>query len=923
MLVPVLVLLALCSTTLVFVKAVSGAPDVAGLDRALHPNGGGASLTPGAASTPPAARLQVNPASVSLVTAPGVSPSAQTVTLTNTGTATLNWTTGTLPFWVSVNPSSGMLIPGSSQTLALRFALMDTTPRTYTTRLSFQDSDTEKPLLALPITVAAATGSKTWYFADGSTGPGFTEFLALANPGTQTAKAQVIYLLTGAPAATRSYVVPPYSRFTVRVNEEVGNDKNVSLVVKADQPIVAERTMYFTSTGLPGSRIPSGSNMLGATSLSQNFAFSYLDTRPGYATFLTLLNSDPKVAMQATIQYFPQSGGSSKSVTHRIPPNSRGAVVVSQDVPPGIYGALVSLSVPGLVERSLYVMERAAQTTGAASMVGVAQPQRDWYFAEGYTSPTFHERYILFNPSTSVAATASVVFFLRDGPQPPIRVTLQPGQQQVVDANAQLGNANVENGAQISANVPILAERFMGFTYTGPVGGSKLSSIPGISDALGASSPGFLFLFAEGDSGPQFAEYLAIANPNPVRWAAVTVTCLPVSGARPVVRRYTVAPGSRFTLFVNAMLSSQSFSLVVESNVPVVAERPMYFNFSGGLTGGSAVVGYQPPGTSLPALPLSVYSGSLDGNLYALRASNGMPRWSFPTGGGVSAQAAFTNGVVYAGSFDGFVYALRASDGAALWKFQTRGAVASAPVVANGRVYVGSLDHAVYAVAASTGSQIWRFRTGGAVDAPPAVWEGVVYIGSEDSNVYALDANTGELLWRFQAGAGVQAAPVIANGILYIGSEDGSEYALDASTGELLWKFQAGGQIFWAASVSAGAVYVGALDGAVYALDASTGELLWKFQTGAGILATPAVANDLVYIGSTDTFLYALNANTGAVRWSFQTGAAIESSPAVADGIVVVGSNNGALYALDANTGSMYWSFLTGGGVDADPTIAP
>jgi len=43
--------------------------------------------------------------------------------------------------------------------------------------------------------------------------------------------------------------IGPTTRATVKVNEIVGADKNVSIKVVADAPIVAERPMYFNYQG--------------------------------------------------------------------------------------------------------------------------------------------------------------------------------------------------------------------------------------------------------------------------------------------------------------------------------------------------------------------------------------------------------------------------------------------------------------------------------------------------------------------------------------------------------------------------------------------------------------------------------------------------------------------------------------------------
>jgi hypothetical protein len=381
------------------------------------------------------------------------------------------------------------------------------------------------------------------------------------------------------------------ARSTVNVNSAIGSNQNVSMVVTGSQPIIAERPMYFTYTGLPGFTIPGGSDVLGATSLSQQFDFGYLDTTSGHDTYLTILNQNNS-AMNVTISYFPQGGGSPLMRTHQIPANSRGTVHVNAEgLPAGSYSALVSLDQPGLVERPLYLKDKSTGFTGSADVVGVAQPQQNWYFAEGFVSSTFQERYIVSNPSTTATATVTFTFFQGGGTPKTTQLTLLPGQQQTLNVGALLqGN----NSAQVSATSPILAERFISFKYTGAVGGSNSSSIPGASDVLGATTPSNLFYFAEGYTGSGFGEYLTIENPDPTNTATVIVTFLPSNGGPAIVQVYTIAPSSRFTLFTNSVLPNQSISLAVESNIAIVAERPMYFVFNGSQTGGSDVVGYQP-----------------------------------------------------------------------------------------------------------------------------------------------------------------------------------------------------------------------------------------------------------------------------------------------------------------------------------------
>jgi hypothetical protein len=532
--------------------------------------------------------VQLSQAAVSVVTTPGTSPTAQVLTLSNNNpNAVLNWSAAALPSWVSVNPTSGTLAAGGSQQLTLTFTPTSNTPQTSTTTLSLTTASGAVSPLLVPITVVSANASKTWYFAEGFTGGSFVEFLTLANPNAVQANVQVQYYLGTGQVVPQSVVVPANARGTIRVNDIVPN-QNVSIVVTADQPIVAERPIYFTYTSISGHPIPGGSDVLGSTQLGTSFDFGYLDTTSLHDTFLTILNQNP-VAMNVTITYLAASTGIPTIIKHTVLANTRGTVKVNaeQGLPAGVYSALVTLDQPGLVERPMYLVDSVTYFTGSADIVGVATPLDSWDFAEGFTfsgAGAFSERYLLSNPTSSVAKV-SVFFFLSGGGTQTTNLTIQPGAQAVVDANAVLGN-EVNNSASVGASQPILAERFMSFDFRG--------SIPGATDVLGAAQPSNLFLFSEGFTGQGFSEFLTIENPDQLSTATVQVTFLPAGGGNPVVQVYRVAPLSRFTLDTSTVMPGQSFSMIVESNIQIVAERPMCFTFSGGKTGGSDVIGYQP-----------------------------------------------------------------------------------------------------------------------------------------------------------------------------------------------------------------------------------------------------------------------------------------------------------------------------------------
>ncbi|MBV8345360.1 MAG: PQQ-binding-like beta-propeller repeat protein [Candidatus Eremiobacteraeota bacterium] len=322
-------------------------------------------------------------------------------------------------------------------------------------------------------------------------------------------------------------------------------------------------------------------------------------------------------------------------------------------------------------------------------------------------------------------------------------------------------------------------------------------------------------------------------------------------------------------------------------------------------------------------------------------------RWRFHTGGSIISSPAVSGGIVYVGSNDGNLYAVRQSDGTRVWQYPTGGEVTSSPAVAGKSVYFASTDGYVYAVAARTGTLRWRFKTAGerrftapgihGIKPPnqmmadpfdmfissPAVDAQTVYIGSGDRNVYALDARTGRERWRFATGDVVHATPAVAGGRVYVGSWDRYFYALDAATGAVRWKFQTGDDqkihnqigIQGSASVADGIVYFGCRDSHLYALDARDGALRWKHDDfGSWVIATPAIYSGIVYFTTSDEHkFFALDAANGRSIFTDTYGTFAYSSPSMAAGVAYFGTFDGSLYAVDARNGKVLAVFQTDG----------
>ncbi len=93
--------------------------------------------------------------------------------------------------------------------------------------------------------IGATSTSADWNFAEGYTGTGFHEWLTLQNPGDSTAHVTITYMPQGAAAFNQPHEVAAGSRYTVFVNNNAGADLQISCLVHSDQPLVAERPIYF------------------------------------------------------------------------------------------------------------------------------------------------------------------------------------------------------------------------------------------------------------------------------------------------------------------------------------------------------------------------------------------------------------------------------------------------------------------------------------------------------------------------------------------------------------------------------------------------------------------------------------------------------------------------------------------------------
>ncbi len=197
--------------------------------------------------------------------------------------------------------------------------------------------------------------------------------------------------------------------------------------------------------------------------------------------------------------------------------------------------------------------------------------QQTWYFAEGCTKPGFQEYLSLGNPETTTAH-AQITYMFGDGTSTLQDVEIAAHSRATVDVNAAVG-AGRDVSAKVVSGESIVVERPMYFNYA--------ASWTGGSDTLGANSPSPTWYFAEGYTGAGFDEWICVLNPGDVA-ASLTFHFQTQEAGEKVLPGGSVAPHSRASYKVNDLLGgSYQNSLKLEAGQPVVAERSMYFDYTG------------------------------------------------------------------------------------------------------------------------------------------------------------------------------------------------------------------------------------------------------------------------------------------------------------------------------------------------------
>lgn len=289
------------------------------------------------------------------------------------------------------------------------------------------------------------------------------------------------------------------------------------------------------------------------TPIPKSWYFAEGSTNKPFDTWLLLQNPDP-VPANAKVTYMLPNGGQ-KIAEYALKPASRTSVYLNQVVPNTEVSALVESDRYIFAERAMYFAKEGHVTAG------VITPSTTWYFAEGGTASTFETWLLMQNPNTE-PATATVTLFKEDGSTVTHKMLIPHVSRASLLLNQLVQGSPV--AAQIEADRPIVAERAV-YKEKGKAG----------TVSIGATGLSKTWYMAEGVTRGGFDTWLLMLNPHDVP-ATATVTYMKEGGGT-FQRSYLLPQRSRVSVYVNREVPNTRVAAMVQSDLPIVAERSTYF----------------------------------------------------------------------------------------------------------------------------------------------------------------------------------------------------------------------------------------------------------------------------------------------------------------------------------------------------------
>lgn len=225
----------------------------------------------------------------------------------------------------------------------------------------------------------------------------------------------------------------------------------------------------------------------------------------------------------------------------------------------------------------------AATTVHLTAPLPGAVGSTTWSFAAGRTDSGFSEQIAILNANAG-PVHGTITFFYDVNQTKVYPFTLQAHARGTYDAGSILG-IGTRFATMVQTDQPIVVARTMLFgAYQ-----------QGAHSTAGATQTETTLYFAEGATANGFEEYLTVLNPQAAQAAQVTASFYDRQGTLLASRTIVVEPLHRGNIKVNEVVYTSSIATVLRSDVPIIAERAMYFGAPNGSADGTVVFGEATP----------------------------------------------------------------------------------------------------------------------------------------------------------------------------------------------------------------------------------------------------------------------------------------------------------------------------------------
>jgi len=238
--------------------------------------------------------------------------------------------------------------------------------------------------------VGVTSPEKTWFMPEGSTNWNFETWLLIQNPNAAQANVDVTYMIEGEGPRLVKHTVMPNSRASFSMQADVGN-KDASIKVESDQPVIPERAMYRNNRR-------EGHDSIGTTSPEADYylAEGACGYNVNYVTYVLVQNPNA-AATDVTISCMTGTGQVA-GPSFTMQPNSRRTIKVNDALPPNTdVSTRVHGSAPIIAERAMYWNNGSGEA--CHDSIGMASPHKSFYLPDGEATASIETWTLVQNPA--------------------------------------------------------------------------------------------------------------------------------------------------------------------------------------------------------------------------------------------------------------------------------------------------------------------------------------------------------------------------------------------------------------------------------------------------------------------------------------------------------------------------------------------